>query len=329
MMRTLFEAPAITVGELCRRIKFAIDAAFPERVHVTGEISKCMVAGSGHVYFVLKDREGIVNCVCFRGTAATLAMTFPLDDGVAVEIFGRVSTYSARGQFQLIVDDVVRLGRGALFRRFELLKERLAREGLFDETRKRAIPEFVQRVAVVTSRDAAALQDFLTTCRRRGAHVAVTLVHAPVQGAFAARAVASAIRYAGSLDVDVVVVTRGGGSIEDLWAFNTEAVARAIVQCGRPVISAIGHETDVTIADFVADRRAATPTAAAELVSPDRAKLLAQLTACERRMQRCVARAATSAKDRWGQVVDDLVDAAEAIAAVPRPALTSSRSRRS
>ena len=312
-MRSLFDAPAITVGELCRRIKHAIDAAFAERVRVSGEISKCMVAASGHVYFALKDGEGLINCVCFRGTASMLDLRFPLDDGAAVEITGRVSTYNARGQFQLIVDDIVPLGRGELFRRFELLKERLQREGLFDESRKRPIPKYVQRVAIVTSRDAAALQDFLTTCRRRGAHVNVTLVHAPVQGEGAARRVASAIRYAGSLRVDVVVVARGGGSIEDLQAFNTEIVARAIARCARPVISAVGHETDVTIADFVADRRAPTPTAAAEMVSPDRRKLLEQLAAWERRFGRSIVRLAIVARSRFERASDDLTEAGYAL----------------
>ncbi len=315
-MRSLFEAPAITVGELCRRIKHAIDAAFVERVRVSGEISKCTVATSGHVYFALKDNDGLINCVCFRGTATLLDLRFPLDDGVAVEVTGRVSTYNARGQFQLIVDDVVPVGRGELFRRFELLKERLKREGLFDEARKRPIPEFVQRVAIVTSRDAAALQDFLTTCRRRGAHVSVVVVHTAVQGEGAARGIAAAIRFAGSLPVDVVVVARGGGSIEDLWAFNTEAVARAIARCAKPVISAVGHETDVTIADFVADRRAATPTAAAELVSPDRRKLLEQLEDWERRLERSIIRIAVFTRSRFERASGDLVDAAQTMLGV-------------
>lgn len=310
-MRSLFDAPAITVGELCRRIKHAIDAAFVERVRVTGEISKCTVATSGHVYFALKDNAGLINCVCFRGTASMLDLRFPLDDGLAVEVTGRVSTYDARGQFQLIVDDVVPVGRGELFRRFELLKERLNREGLFDEGRKRPIPQFVQRVAVVTSRDAAALQDFLTTCRRRGAHVTVVVVHTAVQGDGAAPAIAAAIRFAGTLAVDVVVVTRGGGSIEDLWAFNTEVVARAIARCGRPVISAIGHEIDVTIADFVADRRAATPTAAAELVSPDRRRLLEQLEDWERRLERSIIRVAVFTRSRFERAAGDLAEVAQ------------------
>ena len=308
-MRTLFDPPTISVGELCRRIKGVIDAAFIERVRVSGEVSKCTAAGSGHVYFTLKDHDGLIACVCFRGTASTLGMEFPLADGLAVEVAGRVTAYRERSQYQLVVDDIVPVGRGELFRRFELLKAKLQREGLFDEARKRPLPAYVKSVAIVTSRDAAALQDFLTTCRRRGAHVKVTLVHAPVQGESAARRVARAIVYAGSLPVDVVVVARGGGSLEDLWAFNTEAVARAIARCVRPVISAIGHETDVTIADFVADRRAATPTAAAELVSPDRRKLLAQIDGCERRLARLLVRVAQAARAQFERAEGDLIDA--------------------
>ena len=312
-MRSLFETPTITVGELCRRIAGAIDAAFPGRVRVSGEVSACKVATSGHVYFALKDRDGFINCACFRGTAYMLDIRFPLPDGVAVEVSGRVAAYKGRSQVQLVVDDIVPVGRGELFRRFELLKEKLQREGLFEESRKRALPEFVRTVAVVTSRGAAALQDFLTTCRRRGAHIAVTLVHSPVQGDGAATRLAAAIRRAGTLDVDVVVVARGGGSMEDLWAFNTELVARAIARCGRPVISAVGHETDVTIADFVADRRAATPTAAAELVSPDRRKLLEHVAGCAKRLVRLLVRVALFSRRRFEQASADLAHASRAI----------------
>jgi exodeoxyribonuclease VII large subunit len=289
-VRTLFDAPAISVGELCRRIKGALEASFPEQLRVAGEVSKCTVSSLGHAYFALKDRDGLIACVCFRSTAAALSLQWPLPDGMAVEVLGRVTAYRERSQYQILVDDIVPVGRGELYRRFELLKEKLRREGLFDESRKRPLPSFIREVAIVTSRGAAALQDFLTTCRRRGAHVAVTLVHAPVQGGSAALRLTRAIRVAGRLPVEAVVVARGGGSIEDLWAFNTEAVARAIAVCRKPVITAIGHETDVTIADFVADRRAATPTAAAEMVAPDRRKLLAVVRDHMRRITRSLAR---------------------------------------
>ncbi len=305
-MRSLFEAPAISVGELCRRIKGMVDGAFAQRVRVTGEMSGCQVATSGHVYFTLRDREGLIKCVCYHERASRIALTFPLPDGSEVEVDGRVNWYGPRGQIQILVNDVTGVGRGELYRRFEMLKEKLRREGLFEQARKRPVPPFVRRVAIVTSRGAAALQDFLTTCRRRGAHVAVTVVHAPVQGAASADRLARAIVAAGRRNVDVVVVARGGGSIEDLWCFNTEAVARAIAQCERPVISALGHETDVTIADFVADRRAATPTAAAEMVSPDREKLLAQIRGLERRLARALSRSIGSVRGRFARSLSAL-----------------------
>ena len=312
-MRTpLFPTPALTVGELCRAVRGALESAFPDRVRVTGEISKCSVAPSGHAYFNLKDKEGLVACVVWRSTVMRLDVAFPLADGAAVEVSGRLNIYKERSQFQLTVDDVVPQGRGALHRLFELLKEKLRREGLFDEERKRPIPDFVSEVAIVTSRSAAALQDFITTCRRRGGHVAITVVHAPVQGESAAPELAIAIARAGRLPVDVVVVARGGGSIEDLWAFNSEAVARAIAACGRPVISAIGHETDFTIADFVADKRAATPTAAAELVTADRAGLLRRIAQLEIRLGRSLARAVTNARVRFSRAHEELTRAPEA-----------------
>jgi exodeoxyribonuclease VII large subunit len=302
----------MTVGELCRAIRGALEAAFPDRVRVTGEISKCSVAPSGHAYFSLKDKDGLVACVVWRSTLVRLDVAFPLADGAAVEVSGRLNIYKERSQFQLTVDDVVPQGRGALHRLFELLKEKLRREGLFDDERKRPIPEFVSKIAIVTSRGAAALQDFITTCRRRGGHVAITVVHAPVQGESAAPALAIAIARAGRLPVDVVVVARGGGSIEDLWAFNSEAVARAIAACNRPVISAIGHETDFTIADFVADKRAATPTAAAELVTADRFVLLRRIAQLDMRLGRSLARAVAHARDRFRRTLDELTRAPDA-----------------
>jgi exodeoxyribonuclease VII large subunit len=326
-MRSLFDAPAISVGELCRQIKYALDTAFPNRVRVAGEISDCKVVTSGHTYFDLKDRQGLLKCVCFRGTVAILDVRFPLPEGTAVEVLGRVTAYKERSQFQIVVDDVVPVGRGELYRKFELLKEKLLREGLFDDARKRPIPAFVRNVAIVTSRGAAALQDFLTTCRRRGAHVTVTLVHSAVQGEAAAAQLVRAIRSAGRLPVDVVVVARGGGSIEDLWAYNTEAVARAIAACAKPVISAIGHEIDVTIADFVADRRAATPTAAAEMVSPDRTKLLRALADYERRLVRSLLRVSGEARRRYVRALRDLEYAPQAMVDMPAQRLDDLETR--
>jgi exodeoxyribonuclease VII large subunit len=343
-MRTpLFETPAMTVGELCRAVKGALRDAFPAAVRVSGEISQCLVSAPGHVYFGLKDADGFVRCACFRSTAVRLDVRFPIEDGTAVEVVGRVAIYEKTSHYQLIVDDVVPIGRGALYRQFELLKEKLRREGLFDDGRKRPIPEFVSSVAIVTSRGAAALQDFITTCRRRGGHVAITVLHAPVQGESAAPALAAAIARASRLPVDVVVVARGGGSIEDLWAFNTEAVARAIAACAHPVISAVGHETDFTIADFVADKRAPTPTAAAEMVTADRPELLRRIAQLETRAVRCLARGVARARERHIRVralllraTDDIIglraqmldDAVEAVRrGDPRRRLSEARRR--
>ncbi|MDQ6780412.1 MAG: exodeoxyribonuclease VII large subunit [Candidatus Eremiobacteraeota bacterium] len=298
MMRSLFEDQAISVGELCRRLRQALYQRFPSPLRVLGEVSKCRMS-DGHAYFSLKDNQGLVDCVCFRSTAERLHVRWPLADGVAVEVTGRVDIYERTSRYQLVVDDVMPVGQGALHLEFEALKERLRREGLFEQSRKRAIPAFIRDVAIVTSERGAALQDFLSTCRRRGAHVRVTLVHAPVQGAAAAPALARAIRLAGKAKVDVVVVARGGGSLEDLWAFNTEIVARAIVACGRPVITAIGHETDFSIADFVADTRAATPTAAAEFVAREREALLERIAQSEGRLQRALVRVVRSGRAAW------------------------------
>lgn len=290
-MRSLFEAQAISVGELCRRIRRALRGQFTGPVRVLGEISKCKKV-AGNLYFSLKDREGFIDCVCFDSTVRQLNVELPLADGVAVEVLGFVDIWEPKSSYQLRVTDITPVGKGALHLAFERLKAALDAEGLFAASRKRPIPAFIRDVAIVTSKNAAALADFVTTCRRRGAHVTIWVVPAPVQGAAAAPALARAIASAGRLPVDVVVVARGGGSIEDLWAFNTEAVARAIAASPKPVISAVGHETDVTIADFVADLRAATPTAAAEFVAREREALLARIAAAEMRLRRALDRSA-------------------------------------
>jgi exodeoxyribonuclease VII large subunit len=289
MMRSLFDAPAMPVGELCRKIRTALRLSFPASVRVFGEVSASRTI-AGNTYFTLKDSQGLIECYCYKETAARLGLPLPIPDGTAVEVAGVVDIYERKSSYQLRVLDVVPVGKGALHLAFERLKADLEREGLFEAARKRAIPSFIRDVAIVTSRNAAALHDFVTTCRRRGAHVRICLVHAPVNGAAAAPALARAIDRAGQLPVDVVVVARGGGSTEDLWAFNTERVARAIAACARPVISAVGHETDVTIADFVADKRAATPTAAAEFVANERAALLSRIAGAQLRARKALVR---------------------------------------
>jgi len=261
-----------TVGQLTTYLKETLDAnpALSD-IWVSGEVSNHRRAGSGHNYFSLRDSEGVVRCVMFRpGRGGEF-----LEDGVQVLAHGRISLYTARGDLQFYVDLVKPEGLGALQQAFEELKRRLESEGLFEPSRKRPLPAFPTRIAVVTSPDAAALQDILNILARRYPLAEVLVAPTQVQGDAAAPGIASALAAVGETPgIDVAIVTRGGGSLEDLWPFNEEMVARAIFSCPVPVISAVGHETDVTIADLVADVRAPTPSAAAEIVAPDRADLL-------------------------------------------------------
>jgi exodeoxyribonuclease VII large subunit len=239
-------------------------------VRVAGEVSGFTRAASGHCYFALKDAGAQVRCVMWR-TRARL-VDFALADGMAVEVRAMASVYEPRGEFQLAVDSIREAGSGALYERFQKLKARLEAAGWFDAARKRPLPPFPRAVGIVTSTRAAALRDVLTTLARRWPALRTIVYPCAVQGAGAGAEIAAAIALANArAEVDVLVVCRGGGSIEDLWAFNEEAVARAIVDSRLPVVSGVGHETDFTIADFVADVRAPTPTGAAALVAPDRA----------------------------------------------------------
>jgi exodeoxyribonuclease VII large subunit len=276
--------PAISVSELNRQVRALLENRF-ETLWVAGELSGVKKAASGHWYFCLKDPDAQVECAMFRTRAQFL--DFRPEEGLRVEVRARVTLYEARGNFQLVVDEMRKAGRGALFEAFERLKARLAAEGLFDAARKRALPAFPRAIGVVTSRQAAALRDVLTTLRRRAPMVPVILYPAQVQGEGAGATVARAISTANArAECDVLIVCRGGGSLEDLWAFNEEVVARAIVASRLPVVSGVGHETDFSIADFVADVRAPTPTAAAVMASPDRAALLQQVAAVRRRLAR-------------------------------------------
>lgn len=283
------ETPPLTVTQFARAVESALHREFAQPMRVTGEVTGVYnQPESGHTYFSLKDALSLVKCVCWATSEAAPYIGDVCTEGAAVEVLADVRTYYKRGEYQLSVLEAVPVGRGRLFRLFELLKAKLQAQGLFGDERKRPIPQFVRDVAIVTSRDGMALQDFVKTSRARGAHVGITLVHAPVQGEAAAPMLAAAIRRAGQLDVDVVVVARGGGSLEDLWAFNTEIVARAIAACAKPVISAVGHEADFTIADFVADLRVATPSMAAVHVAGERTKLLERLDDLSARLIRCV-----------------------------------------
>jgi exodeoxyribonuclease VII large subunit len=257
---------------------------------ISGEISGFTRASSGHCYFMLKDEQAQVRCVLFRHKAQLLDVV--LRDGAAVEVRAIPTIYEARGEFQLNVETVRLAGLGALYERFARLKARLEAAGWFAPERKRALPAFPLALGIVTSPLAAALRDVLTTLGRRFPGLPIILYPAPVQGAGAADEIAAAIAAANAhAQVDVLIVCRGGGSIEDLWAFNEEVLARAVFESRIPVISGVGHETDFTICDFVADARAPTPTAAAALAVPDRAALRRQAQAVVARWQHAVARA--------------------------------------
>jgi exodeoxyribonuclease VII large subunit len=268
-------AQVLSVSDLNRIARQVLEQSFP-LMWIAGEVSNFTQASSGHWYFSLKDANAQVRCAMFRQKSRYLDWT--PRNGTQVEVRALVTLYEPRGEFQLVVEELRHAGLGALFEQFERLKLRLGAEGLFDEARKKAPPAFPRRIGIITSPGAAALRDVLTTLKRRMPSIPVVLYPTPVQGEGAAFQIAQAIRTAGErAECDTLILCRGGGSIEDLWAFNEEIVARALAACPLPVISGIGHETDFTIADFAADRRAPTPTAAAELASPNRADLLHRL----------------------------------------------------
>jgi len=280
---------------------------------ISGELSGCTRAASGHFYFTLKDASAQVRCVFFRHKAQGLGFT--LREGLAVEVRAVPTIYDARGEFQLNVETMRLAGLGALYERFVQMKTALAAAGLFDSARKRSLPPFPRRIGIVTSRHAAALRDVLTTLRRRFPSVPVILYPASVQGADAAREIAAAIRLANThASVDVLIVCRGGGSLEDLWAFNEEIVARAVYDSLLPVVSGVGHETDFTICDFVADVRAPTPTAAAALVVRERTALRGQLADGWRRLVRASAHHASSRAQRLDGAARRLVHPAARLA---------------
>lgn len=248
-----------------------------EDVWLEGEISNWKQAASGHIYFTLKDSGASIRSVIWRSQASRL-LYLPQGDGQAVLAHGRISVYEAGGTYQFYVDDLEPAGQGALQAQFERIKARLDAEGLFDPELKQPLPRFPQQIGVVTSPDAAALRDVINVLRRRYPLARVVLAPTQVQGETAPAQIIAALSAVAQRQVDVIILTRGGGSLEDLWAFNDEALARAIVACPVPVVTGVGHEIDFTIADFVADVRAPTPSAAAELVSPDKLELKQKLS---------------------------------------------------
>ena len=276
--------PILSVAALNRLVRQTLEQRLP-LTWVAGEISNLTRASSGHWYFSLKDAGAQVRCVMFRNRNQFI--DWQPDNGMQVEVRATPTLYEPRGEFQLQVDTLRRAGLGALFEAFEALKLKLAKEGLFDTDRKRSLPVFPRRVGIITSPQAAALRDVLTTLQRRMPGLPVILYPTQVQGRDAAAQIVAALNMAYQrAECDVLIVCRGGGSIEDLWSFNEESVARALAASPMPVVSAIGHETDFTIADFVADMRAPTPTAAAELVSPSQAALLDALSTLQARLLR-------------------------------------------
>ena len=296
----------LTVSDLNQLIRGTLEAAF-RSVWVVGEISNYHKHPSGHNYFSLKDEKSALKAVMWRGDASRLK--FALKDGQQVVCRGRVGVYEVRGEYQLVVESVEPKGKGALQLAFEQLKEKLKAEGLFDPARKRKLPLLPKRIGIVTSLKAAALTDILRTLERRGARLEVLIYPARVQGEGAAAQIAEGIDALGRIGgegagiegarLDAMIVGRGGGSIEDLWAFNEEIVARAIARSPVPVISAVGHEVDFTIADFVADIRASTPTAAAEMVAEKAEAFVERIANLERRAVQCLKYAI---EERRGEV---------------------------
>jgi len=292
----------LSMAELLRSVRDTLERRFP-LAWVKGELSNLSHAPSGHWYFTLKDGGAQVDCVMFRSRLAALG--WEPRDGMQVEARALVTLYEPRGRFQLTVEGLRQAGAGPLYERFLRLKEKLEREGLFEPSAKRELPPHPRAIGVLTSLGAAALRDVLTTLARRNPAIPVIVYPVPVQGAGAAERIAAMLARAGSrAECDVLLLVRGGGSIEDLWQFNEEAVARAIRACPIPVVCGVGHETDFTIADFAADRRAPTPTAAAELASPARAELLGRVAECARGVSREMRRRleyAAQAADGWAR----------------------------
>jgi exodeoxyribonuclease VII large subunit len=310
MLRSVSQIPLLglepqiwTVTDLNRYVRQTLESDYRlQDLWVAGEISNVSHPASGHLYFTLKDPSATLRCVMWRPEVSRLAGV--PTEGQSVEVHGHISVYEQGGQYQLYADELRRAGEGALYQEFVRLKARLEAEGLFASERKRPLPPWPHRIGVVTSPTAAALQDVLNVIRRRFPLAEVILSPTPVQGEEAPAGIIAALETVNRIShPDVILLVRGGGSIEDLWAFNDEAVARAIVKSQAPVISGVGHEIDFTIADFVADRRAATPSAAAEIATPAAVQLLARVA----ELRRAAARRFASQLQDLGQALSQLI----------------------
>jgi len=290
---------ALTVTQLNEYIKMMFDSQPTlNRLLVRGEISNFVNHRSGHFYFTLKDENSLIRAVMFK--SAAMKLNFQPENGMRVIARGKVSVFPRDGQYQLYADDMELDGIGGLYVAFEQLKNKLAAEGLFDESRKRPLPRFPSKIGIITSPTGAAIRDMINVTGRRYPMAEITIYPALVQGSDAPRSLAAGIRYFNNADKrpDVIIIGRGGGSIEDLWAFNNEQLARFIANSEIPVISAVGHETDFTICDFVADRRAPTPSAAAELAVPDSYELYARIKAYESRIGTLLSRKLSSGREK-------------------------------
>jgi len=272
----------LSVSQLNNRARLLLEDVLAE-VWVEGEISNLARPASGHLYFSLKDSKAQVRCALFRGHA--LRLRGELRNGLLVRVHGRVSLFEGRGDFQLLVDALEPGGDGALRLAFEALKTRLSEEGLFAAERKRALPAHPQRIGIISSPGGAVFRDIISVMRRRAPQLSLTLIPTAVQGEQAAAQIVAAVQLAARGSFDALILARGGGSLEDLWCFNEESVVRAVAACPLPIISAIGHETDITLCDFAADVRAPTPSAAAELLAPDNSERLLRVNALARRLQ--------------------------------------------
>lgn len=296
------EKQIFTVSELTQSIKFVLESAF-ENISVEGEISNFKSHISGHWYFNLKDENAVINCTMWRGL--NNYVFFTPQDGMKVVVTGRITVYPPRGNYQIDVRSMKPAGEGELQAAFERLKQKLKSEGLFDEERKRTIPYFPNKIGIVTAIDGAAIRDMISVAERRYPLVELIIAPTKVQGSGAAKDIVDSLNKLNKIkDIDVIIVARGGGSIEDLWAFNEEIVARAIYKSRIPVITGIGHEIDFTIADFVSDLRAPTPSVAMELATPDQEELKNAITYALQKMEESIEQSI----DEYRQRIDDVLD---------------------